>query len=81
MKLSTPCTSSAVAYPLQILQEVHEKRQSSDQNILLSFGLIVLLILLWSYQRLIEVGFSFQLLVLVKELPQLLRHLQYLCHF
>lgn len=37
MKLSTSSTSIAVTYLLQILQEVHEELQSSDQYILLSW--------------------------------------------
>lgn len=70
-----------MAYPLQILPEVCEELQPSEQNVLLSFGQIVLFILLWGNQRLIEVGFSFQLPVLVKESHRLLRQPQHISHF
>lgn len=70
-----------MAYPLQILPEVCEELQPSEQNVLLSFGQIVLFILLWGNQRLIEVGFSFQFPVLVKESHRLLRQPQHVSHF
>lgn len=72
---------STVPYPLQILPEVCEELQSSEQNILFPFSQIVLFILLWGNQRLIEVGFSLKLPVLVKESHRLLRQPQRFSHF
>lgn len=74
-------TGSAGAYPLQVLPEVCEELQPPEQNILLPFSQIVLLILLWGNQRLIEIGFPLQFPVLVKEFHRLLRQPQHFGHF
>ncbi len=67
-------------YPLQVLPEVREELQASQQHLLLAACQALLLVLLGREERLVEVGFAFQFPVLVEEVHHLRRQLQVIGH-